>query len=333
MEGNIPQQNQEKNLALERQEAVKRQNELQKEYDVIPEEDKEYKDRGDADKYGYRFADNFSANLQEGKKVDDKIETIDEYRELATSKENLNLPEINNNFDIERIKIEKEKIDHVIEETKKDIESITNKLNELRSKLGMPPSDDIPSLIDKKENLGNLLVIQKDLENKLSFEKQKDESQKEENFENTKIENKNIAEGIEEMSSSLKKISSLFNERQSLGYNAIFDDEDGFSIIANKLVDGSNGEEIKNNLTKLGNIVEDFADNRGRGIRDDTENLYIMISALKQLSASILDLPRKLQNEEERKKMAQTTVLVSEKVDGAISRIAQKANAIEEFSR
>ena len=135
------------------------------------------------------------------------------------------------------------------------------------------------------------------------------------------------------MSSSLKKISSLFNERQSLGYNAIFDDEDGFSIIANKLVDGSNGEEIKNNLTKLGNIVEDFADNRGRGIRDDTENLYIMISALKQLSASILDLPRKLQNEEERKKMAQTTVLVSEKVDGAISRIAQKANAIEEFSR
>ncbi|MFA6515002.1 MAG: hypothetical protein WCT42_01920 [Candidatus Paceibacterota bacterium] len=183
MNETFSQPNQERNLSLERQEAIKRQDELQKEYDTIPDQDKEYKDRGDTDKYGYRFADNFSANLLESKKVDDKIETIDEYKKFATSKENLTSPKIGDISDFEKMKTEKEKIDGEIEKTKNDIVSTTNKLNELRLKLGMPSSEDIPSLLDKKENLGNLLLIQKDLENKLNFEIKKQEVNKSENTE------------------------------------------------------------------------------------------------------------------------------------------------------
>ncbi len=329
MEGNIPQQNQEKNLALERQEAVKRQNELQKEYDVIPEEDKEYKDRGDVDKYGYRFADNFSANLQESGKVDDKIETIDEYRKLATSKENLNLPEISSISDTEKIKIEKEKIESEIKKTKKDIEVTTNKLNELRSKLGMPPSEDIPSLVDKKENLGNLLVIQKDLENKLNFESKKAGVQKEENFENKQRESKNFNENIESISYGIGNFSKSLEERQSNGYNQIYQNQEVFRTLASNTPDISNFEEIKNYFTSIKNAtgIENVMDMNER--EDNPENMYNASRLLKQLSLNIQEFASKIQDENQKKEISGTVSSIIENLDRASSFVSRKAQALE----
>lgn len=320
------QPNQERNLALERHEAVTLHNEILKEEENFSDEDKKW-DIAKGTNSNPKYGENISKRVDLRKTV----ENIDKYRELAISKENLTLPEIGDISDVEKIKKEKEKIDKEVEKITRDIEKTQSDLNDLRKKLNLPQTNDIPSLSDKKQKLENLLVIKNDLDSKLDFEIKKGESQKNESSENEKIEGKNMNMGLEDISSDIKKIASILDERQSRGYNSIFSDEDGFRSVAGRIGDSVNKEEIKSNLARLGSIVEDFADNRGRGVNDDTENLYGMVNKLRQLVSSLQELPHKIQNEDERKELSQITNAVAEKVDTAASRITRKAQAIEEF--
>lgn len=328
MKENAPQLNQGRNLALERQEAVKLHNEILKEQEGFSDEDKKWNvDKGTNN--NPKYTENASKMIGLRKNV----ETIDKYRNLAISKENLTSLEIGDISDIEKINQEKEKVNKEVEKITREIEYTKSELNELRKKLNLPESDDIPSLSDKKHKLENLLTIKNELENKLNFEIKKQESQKKENSENSKRESGNLNTGIEDIASDIKKVALMLKERQSSGYNSIFNNEDGFYSIASKIGESSNKEEIKNNLIGLGIIIEDFADNRGRGVNDNTENLYSMVGKLKQLTSSLQQLPQKLQNEEERKELSQLVNIIAEKVDTTASKITRKAQAIEQFLR
>jgi len=317
MNESFSQPNQEKNLALERQEAVKLHNEILKKQESLPDTEKQ----------------EATDKVAEMSTLREKVGNIDKYKDLAKPFNDQYYYRVGDISSVGKLNKEKERIDTEVEKVKSVIEETANKLNELREKLGMEPTTDIPSLDIKKERLPYLLKIQSDLENKLNFETKKQKSLKEETTENSKREGRNVTEGLEDISSNIKKIASMLDERQSSGYNSIFNDEDGFRSVASKIDGSSNKEEIKNNLTRLGSIVDDFADNRGRGVNDDTENLYSMVGKLRYLASALQELPQKLQNEEERKELAQIAGSVAEKVDTAASRITRKAQAIEEFLR
>src|ERR1035437_5643513 len=155
---NLP--NSERNLALERQEADTRFKELITELDAMPEKNQSY---FDPDKKHYVSPPKVKANLDERTELRYKKNNIDSYIELAKPKEEQEYVagDISN---IEKMKIEKERVEKEIGEIKKVMVDTTNKINELRAKLGMPETEDIPSLIQKKEKLENLLAIQSDLE-------------------------------------------------------------------------------------------------------------------------------------------------------------------------
>jgi hypothetical protein len=313
MNETAPQPNQDINLSLERQEAVQLHNEILQEQENLSDPEK----------------DQVIDKKSELSVLREKVGVIDKYKTLAKPFNDQYYYRVGDISSIEKLNNEKLRIDTEIEKVKKWIKDDTDTLNELRNKLGMEPSNDIPSLDIKKERLPYLLRIQDDLENALKLEIKKQE----EELENSKREGRNTSMEIEDITFTIKKIASLLEERQSNGYNQIFSDEEALRTIAIKIGDSTNQEETRNNLVQLGNIVEDFFDNRGRGVNDDTESLYSMSNKLKQLASSLMELPQKLHSEEERKELSQITNSVAEKVGNAVSKIIRRAHAIEEFLR
>lgn len=306
-----PQLNQEKNLALERQEAVKLHNEILKEQDNFSEEDRQW-NVNEGINNNPKYTENASKMIELRKEV----ESIDKYRELAKSKENLNLPEIDDISDVEKIKTEKEKIDSEIEKTKNDIESTTNKLNELRAKLDMPPSEDIPSLLDKKENLGNLLMIQKDLENKLNFAIKKQEVNKSENIKQKNPEQKFLKDNLEDLSFALRR---MVNDQDSFS----------FGIIATNLLEDFLGmDDLKSKLSKIVTSVEDFAKN---GLRNNLDSLHQDAMKLSQIETSLRNLSSKMKNEEEKKEFGQFVSGVADKVGENVAFIRLKADRLQDY--
>ncbi|MBP9763592.1 MAG: hypothetical protein KBD10_02515 [Candidatus Pacebacteria bacterium] len=322
MNESFSQSNQERNLALERQEAVKKHNDLLKEYESMPDEDKNWNQNTST-----------TNNPETGKKNSEMLElrknvgNIDKYRELATSKENLTSPEIGDISDVEKMKQEKEKVDKEVEKITRDIERTKSELNELRKKLNLPETDDIPSLSDKKQKLENLLVIKNDLDGQLDFEIKKQEAVKNENTENQKMEQHFLKNSLEEVSSSLKRVSGIIDERQSQGFQDIFSNPAAFRYIASGLEDFSDNEELKTKLSKLGNIVEDFA---RPSLNDHPDSMRELASKLSQLEASLRELPSKIKNEEERQEFGGLVYSVASKVDEAVSFIRRKAGQLEE---
>lgn len=310
MNETFPQPNQERNLSLERQESVRKHNDLLKEYENMSDEDKNWNQET-----------NTTNNPEAGKKNTEMFDlrknvgNIDEYKKIATLKENPTLPKIGDISDPEKIKTEKEKIDSEIEKTKSDIESTTNKLNELRLKLGMPPSEDIPSLIDKKENLGNLLMVQKDLENKLNFITKKQEASKSESLEQNNLEQKFLKNNLMELSFVIRK---MIGDQDSFG----------FGIIASGLEDFSDMNDLKSKLSKIVTSTEDFAKN---GLKDNLDDLHQNITKLSQVEARLRDLPSTIKDEEERKEFGQFVSSVTGKISEVISFIRLKANRLQDY--
>ncbi len=325
MNENSPHENQERNLALERQEAVALYNDLLKEQETFSEEDKSF----DIKKGGFSSSE-FEENLSKTAVLRKKVETIDEYRTLATSKEDLAQVEIGDSSDIEKIKQEKEKIDTEIKKYTRDIDRTKSELNDLRKKLDLPETDDIPALSDKKEQISCLMAIKEELETKLHFALQKEALEKTKENTALKRENKNLAESFETFSSGIQKVASLLEKRKSNGYNPIFKDEEAMRAIAQKIGISQNAEEMKADLSKFASIVEEFADNRNRGANDNPESLYDMVSALRQLSPVLEELTKSTHNEEE-KGIAQVAASVVEKINAASSAISQKAETLQRF--
>ncbi len=157
-----------------------------------------------------------------------------------------------------------------------------------------------------------------------------DEAKRQEQEENKKMEQKYMNEALEQVSYNLKRISSCFDDRQAQRFNAIFDDEDSFGPIANKLTENLDTEEVKNTLGRLGNIVEDFAGSRG-SFMDDSDSLYTLGNAFRRLASSISEISSKIKDEEARKEFSGLSGSVADKVDYAASRIIRKAEAVANF--
>lgn len=322
MNENKPQINQERNLALERQEAVTLHNEILKEQEGFSEEDKKWNiDKGTNN--NPKYTENAS-KMQELRK---NVESIDKYRELAKSKENFNSIEIGDVSDIENLQQEKEKISNEYENTVRDIEQTKSELNDLRKKLDLPETDDIPSISDKKLKIEKLLSIKSDLEGQLDFETRKQEDIKNENTESQKIEKHFLKNSLEEVSTNLRRVSNMINERQSNGFQDIFSDPDAFRYIASGLEDFSDNEELKTKLSKLGNIVEDFA---RPSLNDHPDSMRELAQKLSQLENSLRELPSKIRNEDERQEFGRLISSVASKVDDAVSFIRRKAGQLED---
>lgn len=308
MNETFPQPNQEKNIALERPSMVKEHNELVKEWEALDSFDQNLvlQERGSPRNIEiYNRKNELYSN----------VTNIDKYREIAKSKESINTFEIGDISDNEKMIKEKEKIDSEIKKMVEDIESTAIKINSLRHKLGMPPSKDIPSLIDKKENLGNLLVIQKDLENKLNFEIKKQEVIKSENIDQNVLEQKFIKDDLEGLSFALR---GIVNNQDSFG----------FGIIASGLNDYSDIDDLKSKLSKIVTSVENFTKN---GLRDDLNALLQDASKLGQIEASLRNLTSKINNEEERKSFGQFISGVADKISENVAFIKFKASKMQEY--
>ena len=324
MQENFPQPNQERNLALERQEAVKLHNDILKDQDNFSEFDKEW----NIEK-GINNNPQYNENLQKMNGLRRSVENIDKYRKLATSNEDLSPIETVNITDIEKLKQEKEKIDAEVEKKKKDIEKATYELNDLRKKLNLPETDDIPSLSDKKQKLENLILIQNELESKLTFEKQRAESQKQEESINRNIETRTSNENIQNISFSIGNLSRLLETRQSQGYNQIFNNQESFRMLASITLDTSNINDVKDYFLKINKIVEDTGSMNSTN--EDPGSVYEVSLLLKQLSTNIQEMTSKIKNEEQKREVNTIASLLIENIDKTSSFISRKARAIEEF--
>ncbi len=306
-----PPPNSSRNLALERQEAVKLHNEILKEQENLPDTEKQES----------------TDKVAEMSTLREKVQNIDTYKDLAKRFNDQYYYRVGDISSVENLKKEKEKIDIEVEKVKLGIEDTTRKLNELRQKLGMEPTTDIPSLDIKKERLPYLLKTQDDLHGQLDFEIKKQESLKEENTENSKMEQYFLKNSLEEVSSSLRRVSGMIDERQSQGFQDIFSDPTAFRYIASGLEDFSDNEELKAKLSKLGSIVEDFA---RPSLNDHPDSMRELASKLSQLESSLRELPSKIKNEEERQEFGRLVSSVASKVDEAVSFIRRKAGQLEE---
>lgn len=317
-----PQVNSEKNLAFERAEAVALHNQRLAEYNAIPEADRQWNVEKNTTNDSTASEKN-SEMLALRKNVGN----IDAYRELAKPQEEHEymLGDISGT---EKLQAEKKRVDSEVEKTKKAIDMGKFELNQLRSKLGMPETEDIPSLIDKKAKLNSLLAIQKDLEGRITFEQQKIQAQTEEKTEDSKREKRNFNENLQEIVANINKVARMFEERNSRRYNSLFANENQFRSVASNLGDLETVEEIKSKLNRIGAFFESGAPNTGGGINDNPESLYMISQALRQLAQSIAELPSRIKDEEQRKEFSTTPNAVADKVTKASGYAARKAQAL-----
>ncbi|MBP9821595.1 MAG: hypothetical protein KBC98_01785 [Candidatus Pacebacteria bacterium] len=315
---------QERNLALERQEAVKLHNALLKERENFSEKDKQWNNE-ERDFNNPRYGENES-NMN---KLRRDVNTIDNYKKIAIPEKEIPFPKVGDISNVEKIKEEKQKIDIQIEKTKKDIVSTTNTLNDLRKTLGMPPSEDIPSLIQKKEGLQNLLVIKDELENKLSFEQKKAELQREVNNEDKKREGMTLHNSLEVLNSDIGKLGNLLEDRKKMGYSQILQDEESFTGIASQYPDVTNFEEMKNYFSDIESVIKNTTDKWQ--LNDNPESLYSVSRLSKQLASSIREYTSHIQNEEERGEVLKSASTAAERLDNLSSLVATKAQAIADY--
>lgn len=291
-----PQPHQDKNLSLERQEAVKLHNEILGGQENLSETEKIIK-------------------TNEISVLREKVGNIDKYKGLAKPFNDPYYYKVGDVSSVEKLNNEKLKINTEIEKVKSGIEDTVNQLNELRKKLGMESSSDIPSLDIKKERLPYLLNIQSDLENKLSFATKKQEAIKSENIGQNNLEQKFLKNDLEGLSFALR---GMVNNQDSFN----------FGIIASNLENFSDMDDLKSKLSKIVTSVENFTKN---GLRNDLDSLRQDASKLSQIEASLRNLPSKIKNEEERKIFGQFISNEAGKISDNVAFIKLKASEMQEY--
>lgn len=306
----MPQINQEKNLALERQEAVKLHNDLFAENSNLTDEEKEWDVKKNTS-----VNPRYSENSQKMMELRKNVESIDKYREIAKSSEGTVNYEVGDTSSLENINNEKQKIDTEVNKIKNNIEKTSQELNSLREKLGMPPTDEIPSLMDKKVELEKLIAIQNDLESKLNFENKKKGAIDNENKNESNIEQKSFKDNLENLSLNLR---GMAREQDS------FD----FKIIASSLEDFSDIDDLKSKLSKILISVENFAEN---GLKDNLDDLRENAIKLSQIETSLRDLPSKIKDEEERKEFGAFVSNIANNVGEIASFVKLKASRLQDY--
>ncbi len=303
---NIP--NSEKNLSLERQEAVKLHNEILAGYNDL--QDKTNKEA--------------TEKVSEMEKIRENVRVIDQYKSSAKSFSDQYYYRVGDISNVEKLNKEKEKVDKEVEKIKSWIRDDTVKLNELRKKLGMEDSNDIPSLDIKKERLPYLLNIQSDLQNKLSFKEKKLRIGDEENTENKKLENRNLQVTLQDMASSIKSFASALEDKQAEG-NAV----EEFRNAARSLESVSSDEELISTLNNLGNkfaLISDVGD-----LDFKSESFFGLSSSVNKFLTVIENIPQSIKNEEKRQEVSRKVSYVTDEAQLLQSFLARKAQAIKDY--
>ncbi len=257
-----------------------------------------------------------------------KAENIDQYRELATSKENMDKPNIENSEEPEKLKQEKEKVDAEIDKVQREIEENTRKLNELRAQLGMEPSEDIPSLMDKKAKLEDLKFVQDDLEAKLKDKEKQINIKENSDAEDSKLEMHHLKGSLEEVTSRLRQLMGELREREGRGLNQVFDNE---NLIGSAMQNLESVNDIKNLPEYLNKLSAGFNINyRGKGrFSENTDSLRKMAQQLNGVYSAIEVIPSKIQNEQEKGEVASLVNKVKNSIDEARSMLRNKAGQID----
>jgi hypothetical protein len=314
---------QERNLALERAEAVIKHDEILKVYNDMTEDDKEWNN----DKQETNNPE--AAKYQKEMAILGKnVYRIDEYRKLATPKEtenNFNIDDISN---LQKLEDEKQRIDKEIIKLNYNIKSLTVELSALRKELNLPQSDDIPSLVSDKIQLQKLMDIKNNLESQIAFEKKKIEFNQEESKELEKREKSNLEYALSQVSFDLKKLSDIFRDRQSRGYEPIFSDLDGFRNMASRLENFSDQEDLKSTINNFEILFEKASSHL---VNDDPDSLFDVVSALRRLEGSLSELSSGIKSEEERKEFSRSINSALGSVNSAANLVNNKAHALQEY--
>ncbi len=291
MEGPNPQSNAEKNLALERDET----------FDARAKE----------------------TDSEKKSELMKHINTIGEYKDLAKPRPELQESKFNSNTaDPEVLKQEKEKVEQEIATITKAIESTSIKLNELREKLGMPPSEDIPSLMVKREKLESLREVQKDLEAKLEFVNKKQEAEKEEGNNEKKIEGKSLTEESLLISLGLRKISALINSSRSK-------QDTEFSVLALKSPEKPTTEELKEYILKLETKINELGPDWSTD--ENPQLLMDLGKAFSELSMNLKNSISKIKDEEERTDFSKSIAHIVDKAEKEAVFFVNKGQALAQY--
>jgi hypothetical protein len=138
--------------------------------------------------------------------------------------------------------------------------------------------------------------------------------------------NRNVEDGLLSVASSLRRVCSILETRQSQGLPQTFDDEGGFRMIANKMETLTTIEEIKIAFTRLRNILSTRA--FSRELKDSPESLYSLSSALRRLASSFSEMPSKIEDLDRKMEVSHIIGPISEDVDNAASYVRGKAGTL-----
>lgn len=200
-----------------------------------------------------------------------------------------------------------------------------NKINDIRSQLGLPPSDEIPPSINTEQKAIDKLNQEKsNLENQSKVIEVNQESQNE----SVKKFESNLRSAIDDISTKSKTMLDALYERQQQQFTPLQNPDEFQGIVSHlksiKNFDGKfdiNGlEQINENIQKISRLIENMnPKNRGGGVRDNPQNLEKLAYGAKTFSASLDEAGRNLgpelvdeKMEEKRKKLRKSLGILSE---------------------
>lgn len=314
---------QERNISLERQEIIKRHNEILAEFDALSDDEKKKEGVWFKNPEAQRMADEMDDLRKEA-------DAIKEYRELAKPKSD-SLENKKNDTEIspEDLPKEQEMSQKEVKSLEYSISTETEKLNKLREVLGMPPTEDIPSLVDKREKLSKALEIQEELRNRVNIENKKEIAKNEESNQSLKREGRNLNDGLEVIGNDMGNFSKILEDRQSQGFSQIFQNSEVFRTLASQTPDTSNSEDIKNYFSSMKTAIDGL---QGKwSLNDKPESLDDSAKALRQLSNNIQEFTSKIQNGEQRKEIALLASSLIGSVDRASSVLTNKARDFDSY--
>lgn len=204
-------------------------------------------------------------------------------------------------------------------------EDTKNKIDDIRNKLGLPTSDEIPPSINTEQEAINKLNQEKlNLENKSKISKVNQESQNE----NTKRFESNLRSVIDDISTKSKTMLDALYERQQQQFTPLQSPDEFQGIVSHlksiKNFDGKfdvNGlEQINENIQKISRLIENMnPKNTGGGVRDNPQSLEKLAYGAKTFSASLDEAGRNLgpeladeKIEEKRKELRKSIGILSE---------------------
>lgn len=246
------------------------------------------------------------------------IKPRDEITEPSIPKDNSDiLSNINNNI---------ENKNQITKDTK-------NQIDEVRSQLGLSPSDEIPpSIKTEQEAISKLNQEKLNLENQNKISEVNQESQNE----SVKKFESNLRGAIDDISAKSKTMLDALYERQQQQFTPLQNPDEFQGIVSHlksiKNFDGKfdiNGiNQINENIQKINRLIENMnPKNTGGGIRDNPQSLEKLAYGAKTFSASLDEAGRNLGPELPDEKMEEKRKDLRKSL-GILSEQAQRLNSL-----